>query len=291
MKHAKVQLHYLKCRKGDKCLEHSEHAKDGSVIAEYILIENEDDLTEYENLLTNAAGEQIRKCLTSPLFPDKVDHMLGARDMGTQLLAVAHIEASAHQLTHEKPDILNNPLYRIETAAAAKIAAFRRALGRDHHILVGSAGGYMFHMPGRTEILETYDKRPESGAPKPFVRPGNKIIVLENDWTIPSESRAFLDRRSGGWTNWSNIVGLRDYTHEQLVELLRQFKTDGGEEVFVYTTGADVPQMFDYTDALIEAGLTKLILYFVDGATDKHADYFKKFRPVLNIEVLGTLGA
>lgn len=287
MKHAKVQLNYLQCSKAQRCLQHDEHAKDGSVIAEYILIENEEDLAEYEQLLDNAAGQQIAKCLHSPLFPDKVDHMLGAHDMGTQLLAVAHIEASAHQVSHPEPHILNNPLFRIQNAATRKIAILRKILSNGNKPLIGSAGGFMWYMPDRMEILSTYDKKPQ-GAPVPFLRVGHKTIVLENDWELPRESVRYLDKLRG-WGNYSVIRGLRDYNHTQLVALLKQFKDNGGEEVFVYTTGLDVSQMFDYTHAILEAGLNKLVLYFTGGSDEKHVEYFEKFGPALNIVVLETL--
>lgn len=288
MKYAKVKLNYLKCNKLDKCLRHTEHAEDGCIIDEFVFIENREDLKKYEDLLLQAVGQQIVKCLRSALFPDKVDHMLGAGDIGTQLLAVAYYKASAHQVSHPEPHILNNPIFGIESAARLKIGLLQKFLNNDNKPLVNKSGGFMWYEPERMEILNVYDREPESSVPKPYLRNDNKIIVLENDWELPRESVKFLDAKVG-WGNYSIVKGLREYSKQQLVDLLKRFKADGGEEVFVYTTGIDVPQMFDYTEAVIESGLTKLYLFFTGGTTNSHTEYFKKFNPLLNITILGSL--
>jgi len=294
MKHARVKLNYLNCDgKRCSCTDNVKH-EDGHPVAEFILIEDEADLQQYGELLERAATQQVVKCLHSPLFPDSVDHMLGARDMGSQLLAVAYYEASAHAISHPKPDIMNNPIYRIGGAALKKIERLRSILADGKIPIINNAGGYMWIGDGiDAEIVETYDKDPDTGAPKNVMRAGSKVVVLENDWDLPQESREYLYRTYGKTNNgqgmFSIVYDLRGHTHERLVAFLKEFKAKGGEKVFVYTTGLDVPQMFAYTDAILEAELSHLVLYVTGGTTDKHDHYFKKFLPALKIEVLEDL--
>lgn len=265
MKHAQVKLHYL----------HGE-------VAEYILIEDGNDLDAYDTLLQNAAGNQIEKCLKSPLFPEHVDHMLGGKDVGTQLLAVAHIESGAAAIQMEgkyRRGVVTNPLYYIERAASRKIDAFAAALVRGNKVLVNNAGGYMLHVEGMTEIINVFEKDPKTGAPNDVLVAGSKWIVLENDWTLPTETKNFFAKQA---IPYSVVYDLRGHSKPRLVAVLKQHRANGGDSVFVHTTGLDVPQMFEYTDAIIEAGLSTLVLHFVGGRTERHVDYFKKYMGIRN---------
>jgi len=297
MKHAKVKLNYYPiCDKAKNgCLQHADHAEDGHPVAEYIMLENRDDLQAYAELLDNAGKQQITKCLNSPLFPQHVDHMLGARDAGSQLLAVAYYTASAHSLTHPEPHILNNPIYRIGEAAARKVQQLGKIIDAGNIPLIGSAGGYMWHDPPRTEILEVYDKKPSSGAPADVRRTGAKVIVLENDWNLPKESRRYLERVYGktqlGQGKFSIVYDLRGHSHDELLDELKAHKLGGGDTVFVYTSGLDVPQMYDYTEAIIEAGIKGLVLYFTGDEPKDFDKYLAHFQGRLTIIVLDDLDA
>ena len=48
--------------------------------------------------------------------------------------------------------------------------------------------------------------------------------------------------------------------------------TNGGETAYLYTTGFDVDQVFEYSYALQEAGITKIDFEFNSGITDKLQD-------------------
>jgi hypothetical protein len=268
MKHAKVQLNYYPDKRE----------------AEFMLIENETDLQDYTELQLAAVREKTKECIKSPLFPSKVDHMLGKRDLGTSLLAAGYIKASSHGLTHPKPSMLNNPMIQMGIAADNKLEKFSQALASGKRILVGNTGGYQF-VWDETEILGVYDKQADNGAPKDRLVFGSRVIVLENDWSLPNETVELLKNRD--ISSYSVIYDLRSHTHEQLLSALKQFRTDGGTSVFVYTTGLDVGQMYSYTDTMLGARLSKIEFVF-NGPVSLDVEAFLHDRKnVLDITVDG----
>lgn len=265
MKHAEVKIAYL-----------------NGTIAEFVFVENHRDLNDYKDTLMAAASNKIKECFESPLFPEHVDHMLGKRDLGTSLLTVAHMRSRVHALQSGGVSILSNPIYQIEFAAHEKIARMRRALLSGEKILINRAGGYMWFSKTVMEIVRVYDRPAASGAPANMITPNAKYIVLENDWTLPSESKAYLDSRQ---LPYSVIYNLRDHSKSALLQILSEFKKAGGKTVFVYTTGLDTPQMYDYLSAIAKCGLSEVEYKFNGPISARAQECVDSFKDRLSITI------
>jgi hypothetical protein len=250
MKHAEVKLHYL-----------------NGQVGEYILIEDANDLQVYADYLITLVKQQMIKCIHSPLFPEHIDHMIGNADEGTALLNVAWRLAGMEQLKGSSNSILTNPLYQIEPAAVKKLEIIGRMMAEGSKVLVGSkAGGLMDHRPGRTEIVRVFDRKPGNAAPKDIFVHGARYVVLENDWTVPEETKTHFKAEP-----FSVILDLRGHDTDELNYSLEQAKQAGAKIVFVYTTGLDVPQMYDYLNAIIKVGLKRVEYLFAGGEIPANA--------------------
>lgn len=98
---------------------------------------------------------------------------------------------------------------------------------------------------------------------------GCKIINLENDEHL--ESRTLEYMKSHDYISkeeFSYITECHRYDTESLTEIFLKFYGVGGEEVYVYTTGTNVNQMYDYLEAAIKAELSSLVIEFNAGIDD-----------------------
>lgn len=253
---------------------------------EVILIENAADLAAYESAVNAAAGNQISQILHSTLPMDKLDHM-PMHGIGGGLLRSAMIKASARALMEQDKSIWNNPVYRIGEVAATVIEKMTWAINDGERILVNKSGiGYMLYDAESIEIVEVFDAPAITGAPPNRIKANSLYIVLENDWSLPQESAEYLYRVD---SKFSAVFDLRNHSKAELCRILEKFKKGGGQHVFVYTTGQDVPQMYAYTEAILEAGLTSLVFYFVAGVTPEIKSYLEAFSDKLEITVLDKL--
>ncbi len=62
-----------------------------------------------------------------------------------------------------------------------------------------------------------------------------------------------------------------------LEEILRKFKHNSGKFVYVYTTGIDVDQMYNYVKSMISCKLLNLIIHFSDTQLNNDQLQFVKY--------------
>lgn len=83
---------------------------------------------------------------------------------------------------------------------------------------------------------------------------------------------------------FSYITNLRVFDKEDLIDIFKEFLASGGEVLYIYTTGQDVGQMYQYTEAAIEAGIKEMILEFNSGINSKHEEFLNDFKDEINIK-------
>ena len=96
------------------------------------------------------------------------------------------------------------------------------------------------------------------------VRKDSKVINLENDWCLEDEAISFMNKRFGHY-KYSYIKDLRTTSEGSYKSIFKKFKEQGGEYVYVYTTGIDVEQMYKYSLHALTAGLKNFIFQFTAG--------------------------
>ena len=113
------------------------------------------------------------------------------------------------------------------------------------------------------------------------LKPNSKYIILENDHEVDPEGHKILSKIE---ENYSSLTALSKHSKEEIENVLKNFKENGGETVYVYTTGQNVNQMYEYTDAIINAGINNMKIDFNLGIKKDHKEFLETFKNDINIE-------
>lgn len=223
-------------------------------IIDYTMLENIDDLLEYQESINRKVTETISRLLRSDGGPERWDHMIGRDDEGgvmSAAIATANIRGG-------------NPVYLAGELVNEKLRSFLRIIDGGEIILVNERGGYCTLTEGYHTIVEQNEV---SSEPKPsHVIPKNtRYINLENDPDLEQHTIDYLEKVD---PFYSHITRLRNYSPMKLREVFKEFMANGGTHVYVYTTGIDVDQMMLYSRAIIDSGLKTVEFEFNAGMTD-----------------------
>lgn len=207
----------------------------------YMLIENFDDLAEYSETLGRGVDRTISRLMRSDVKIERWDHMIGKNDpdgvMGGAIVT-AQFKGT-------------NPLYEVGPLVDSKIRSMLKFLDKGHRILVNTVGGYCPFTEGYHTIIEESEYVGVRAATH-VISKDTRYINLENDPILEEHTKDYLGSVD---SHYSYICELRNYNHDELVDVFKRFISYGGTTVYVYTTGMDVPQMHDYSKAIIESGL------------------------------------
>lgn len=230
------------------------------------IIESELDLDKLMDY-TKRSGEKVAERMVKTDLPvSKFDHLSG----GTGLQdGITNLSVIRSKLTGR------NPLYGIDDAVSDYLRTATKLLHEGYKVFVNEVGGMTPVDEKILEIISEVDvEEIEVNKPKPLLRKYGqpKSINLEND---PELERVAVDymkdilKDRGRWGDyfWA-VTELRDYSHSDLVDIFDKFQEKGGYIVYVYTTGMDVQQMYDYSSAAIESGLDYFIFDFNQGINE-----------------------
>lgn len=231
-------------------------------VGEYLMIDTPETLSEYNALLEQTTTDKISSVLASKVAPDRWDHMCGD-SLGGSLLAAgwsqAYVEGNS------------NPLLNMVAHALQNTSVFTTAIANGETILVNDKGGYCYYDPNYHTIIDSSDNITPTNY---FIPKNTKYINLENDAELELKAIKYLDDVD---PNYSYITHLASFDIPQLIEIFTLFKQAGGEVVYVYTTGINVSQMFDYTEAAISAGLLRFEFEFNAGMDDAIQEFLDDF--------------
>ncbi len=218
--------------------------------ANYILLENIDDVLEYADDLCHSVEEGAQRMIKSNLPPERFDHLCATDKVGnlirgavmkTQITGGASILELGHQANDKIQRMINCSL-------------------DGEQIMLNSMGGYCF-LTDDTVILskEDYEFTRE---PTHVIKDNTKFINLENDAMLEQHT---IDHLSKIDPNFSHVCSLRNYSQSELIEVFKEFKSKGGESGYIYTTGFDITQVEEYCAAFQAAGITKIDFEFNAG--------------------------
>jgi len=236
----------------------------------YIEIKTGEDLAEYADSLSHNVDNAITRLITSKVPIDRWDHMITRDDQGG-VLAGAVLTAQVRG---------SNPIYELGPMFDGKIASMREYLLEGETVLVNDSGGYCFYNPDYHTILRTE----EYTTPDKFkykINEDTKYINLENDPKLEDNAVNYLKKVD---PNYSWVTNLYNIDNDTLVDILKEFQCASGEVVYVYTTGTNVEQMYDYCRCIIDAGIKKVEFKFSATMESIHKEVIRHLED-FNVEV------
>lgn len=230
-------------------------------LADYIQLKTINDVHEYMEHLGHDVSEAIAKLIRSDIMPENWDHVRMSGSKGGVLRAsvmTAYVKET-------------NPLYEIDSLIQTKLMNMMKEIVKGEVVLVNMNGGYCtFSEDYHTILCEVeFDDTPKDTS---VINKNTKYINLENDPELEKRTIEYLSQQD---KNYSYVLNLRNYDVAALTEIFKSFVQNGGEVVYVYTTGLDVQQMFDYSEALIAAGIKHVEFEFNCGKHEKHDEVIK----------------
>lgn len=221
--------------------------KNAPIQGQWILLENADALMEYMEYTSELVVEQMKRLIKSKAHVERWDHMITNTPEGSLLAATI-----LHCKMHGK-----NPILEMDGIMQQKFLHMLQAIIKGNRVLVNSVGGYCTMLPSWE--IDTQEDMYIGFQPTHVINENTQYINLENDPELESHTRQFLGERD---KNFSYVLNLHKYDKDALVKVFTEFKVKGGSIVYVYTTGMNVPQMYDYFEAAKTAGLNDFVFHF-----------------------------
>jgi hypothetical protein len=136
-------------------------------------------------------------------------------------------------------------VYLLDGCSQTYIDSLSKQLIQGRQVFQNKAGG-LCPVEGSLEIFEVLEDNVQTIDDNPVyrIKEGSKVINLENDWEVEDASFKYMNERFGRF-NYSYITDLKTLHDRQYKEIFNKFIKQGGEYVYVYTTGSDVEQMYE----------------------------------------------
>lgn len=154
-------------------------------------------------------------------------------------------------------------------------------ISKGRKLLVNPLGGYCF-MTDDVNILSE-DSFETAFQLTYSIKANTQYINLENDPELEERTRQYLGERD---PNYSHILNLHKFSKDDLVKVFTEFKENGGSIVHVYTTGTNVPQMYEYFEAAKDAGLNDFVFEFNAGTENGISEFIQHIKPLCNLTLV-----
>jgi hypothetical protein len=227
--------------------------------AEYFMIETAEDLNDYADYLGNLVEKKTLELLRSDVPVDKWDHLVTKHDEGGILMTSL--------MRCRFSEIPLNPLLLLGAVAQEKIKRMERYLFEERVILINNAGGYCFLTPDmivkekKEFVVDSYYS----------IKKDTTYINIENDPELEEYAKGYL---SDVDENYSYITNLSKHTEEELTSIFKEFTDAGGTVLYVYTTGLNTYQMYEYSRAAIIAGIKEFEFEFTSEFNPEINNFF-----------------
>lgn len=243
-----------------------------NVEVEGIIIENEQDLSLLEKDSIKDANRITHKFVKSNY--EKFDiHFTGSLPNSQLALGVMAELKSLHNG--------KNPIHNLGYAVKRKIQTVKRILSKGQIAFLNPAGGVTSIDGENIVLVKKMEEVTDMNPVEPVLVVGSRVINLENDCQLEKNAIEYM---KNNYFQYSYITQLREYSDSELKEIFVRFKENGGETVYIYTSGYDVPQMYDYSKLAIAAGLNHFIFEFTAGHNKKINRFLKDLGGIAKVE-------
>jgi hypothetical protein len=226
----------------------------------YIMLEGSADVLEYTAMMNILVERKISSVMKSGIHPERIDHMC-LDNLSGSLLGAGVVQAKIQG---------KNPLICMAEHAQKKSIQMLSYIFDGKTMLVNDVGGFCFFDSNCHSIVHSSPYVKESSYK---IKTGTKYINLENDPKLESRAKDYLrtvDKK------YSYIVNLSEHSEDELDSILLEFKQMGGEVVYVYTTGSNIQQMYDYVSSALKADISRFEFEFnagIDDGIEEFLDY------------------
>lgn len=237
----------------------------------WLLLETFNELTEYMEFTSGRVVDQITRLLKSKVGPERWDHMITRTPEGG-ILAAAIMYCQMHN---------KSPLLEMDGIIQQKYLNMADKIAKGQKLLVNPLGGYCTMGDDVAILSETTF---ETAFQLTYtINKNTQYINLENDPELEERTRQYLGERD---PNYSHILNLHKFSKDDLIKVFTEFKENGGSIVHVYTTGTNVPQMYEYFDAAKEAGLNDFVFEFNSGTENGISEFIQHIKPLCNLTLV-----
>lgn len=238
---------------------------------EWIIISNTAELMEYFEFVSGKVVDQTTRLIKSKAPSERWDHMITQSHEGS-ILAAAVLDCKING---------GSPILKMDSHLQNKFLTMLDYVVEGKELLVNRMGGFCWMVPEyqilNTSIVDTGFK------PTYIINDNTKYINLENDPDLEARTKEFLGAID---PNFSYVLNLHKHSEEELVKIFNDFKSKGGQFVHVYTTGMNVPQMYEYFSAAIKAEIDNFVFEFNSGISDGIQSFIEHAKKHANVEVL-----
>lgn len=230
-----------------------QHLNQNNAISENILITALSDLIPYFDAVSSACVETFVRLMKENISPEQwKNHVESNQDSGLFFQSICEAEVRG-----------NNPVFNLDHSIQRKLVNFTKLIVEKGSVMVNKNGGFCYFNESIHQIIS---RKPymfnQSKLMNVTVRDNTTYINLENDPILEKHTVKLLSELD---PNYSFITCLRKFSVTELTDIFTDFKSKGGQIVYVYTTGSDVPQMHDYAQAIINAKLSSVEFEFNAG--------------------------
>lgn len=234
-------------------------------IDEGILFESLDDINYLRPALKKAEAGVLTKFVKSEESPERLNHIVeGFKPLEKCIANLSILHGMCYNV---------NTIYTLGNSSETYIKSLSSQLEKGRQVFQNSNGG-LCPVEFSLEILEVLEeglnKIEDEATFK--IKKDSKVINLENDWSLEGKAVDYMNKRFKPYT-FSYIKDLKSTRECQYKSIFKEFKNQGGEYIYVYTTGIDVEQMYKYSIHALDAGLNKFIFDFNKGL-DKDINKF-----------------
>lgn len=241
------------------------------IAGSWILIDSTDTLLEYMEYTSEKVVDQTKRLIKSGAGIERWDHMITKSHEGS-ILAATIIKCKAEG---------KNPILEMDGIIQQKFMNMFENLQKGRQLLVNELGGYCFMH--EDYIIESEKILDIGFKPTHVINEGTQFINLENDPELENRTKEYLGAIDA---NYSYVLNLHKYTQSMLVDVFTEFKAKGGKVVHVYTTGMNVPQMYDYFEAAQLAGLNDFEFEFNAGISKGIREFINHANSLANVKII-----
>ena len=233
------------------------------------------DLEEYVSVLQASGKSCVTKFIKGRVPLGKLDHLIGGmRPLEKTLGTIAIFEAQIKG---------KNPIWMIDNAIIMHFNSLSKYILRGDSVVVNESGGIT--PASYLEIINIENVEYKEQVNYPFLKEGIKVINLENDVYLEDDAVKYMNIRFG-YGEYCVIKELRLFPKDDLIKIFTEFKEKGGEYVYVYTTGIDNKQMYEYSEAALLSGLNRFIFKFTAGIDDNINTFITWLKSRAEVEVV-----
>jgi hypothetical protein len=234
----------------------------GETIQTNLLLESYEDILEYQEMLAVNTSRTFDNMIKSRIPVDRWDHYGRGGEYG-----------NSFNMAVQKCKIFGGrPILEFDKVTNEKCLAILKVIQRGEIVVVNSVGGWCNLMTEIHEMIgEPIDYVPKSQR-QAVIKDNTKYINLENDPRLEKRTKEYLSELD---KNYSYILCLNEYNQNELIEIFKEFRSKGGEIVYVYTTGTNIVQMWEYCAAIVTAQIKFVEFEFNAGYGAEHKEVVK----------------